>query len=146
MKQIEATFRIILEQPTAGVDFGLQKGHGSSHEVVQKQRSNGKDLAFEFTVTANTGKDREPNFTGPFVQGPTGERFVYINIGTFAGQIDTCWSRRLKIPLAGISWKILEAGTIPVAHVPGTGKDGGPSCAYSWRKAVGPSWGWRVER
>src|SRR6185503_9293747 len=131
-----ATFRIILEQPTAGVDFGLQKGHGSSCEVVQKQRSKSKDLIFEFTATAKAGKDGEPNFTGPFVQGPVGERFVYINIGTFAGQTDTCWSRRLKIPLCRISWEMLRAGKVLTAHVPGIGKDGSPSCAYSWRKVV----------
>lgn len=36
--------RIVLEQPPAGIDFGLQKGKGSSFEVVQKQRSKGGDL------------------------------------------------------------------------------------------------------
>ena len=75
-----ATLRIVLEQPTAGVDFGLQEGHGSDYEVVGKQRSKGRDLEFEFTVTAHTSKKPGrnaylPNFTGPFVQGPAGERF-----------------------------------------------------------------------
>jgi hypothetical protein len=125
-----AKLRIVLEKPTAGVDFGLQKGHGSACEVVEKQRSKGDDLEFEFTVTAKTGKDQLPNFTGPFVQGPTGERFFYINIGTYAGQMNTPWSRRLKIPLSGITWDMLRSGKVLVAHVPGTGKDGGPSCAY----------------
>jgi hypothetical protein len=137
------TLRIRLERPTAGVDFGLQKGHGSDCEVVAKQRSKGGDLEFEFTVTAKPAKDHLPNFTGPFVQGPTGERFVYINIGTFAGQTNTPWSRRLKIPLNGITWDLLHAGKVLVAHIPGTGKDGGPSCAYEWRKRVGPTWQWQ---
>ena len=47
-----------------------------------------------------SSKDDLPNFAGPFVQGPAGERFVYINIGTYAGQLNTPWSRRLKIPLS----------------------------------------------
>jgi hypothetical protein len=140
----EVTLRIVLEQPTAGVDFGLQKGHGSAYEIVGKQRSKGGDLEFEFTVTAKTGKDHLPNFTGPFVQGPAGERFVYINIGTYAGQTNTPWSRRLKIPLSGISWDMLRSEKVLVAHIPGTGKDGGPSCAYAWRKNVGPQWQWQL--
>jgi hypothetical protein len=110
-----AKLRIVLEKPTAGVDFGLQKGHGSDYEVVAKQRSKGRDLEFEFTVTAKTGKDHFPNFTGPFVQGPAGERFVYINIGTYAGQTNTPWSRRLKIPLSGITGDMLRSGKVLVA-------------------------------
>jgi len=128
------------------VDFGLKKGHGSDSEDVAKQRSKGDDLEFEFTVTAKIGKDHLPNFTGPFVQGPAGERFVYINIGTYAGQTNTPWSRRLKIPLSGITWDMLRSGKVLVAHIPGTGKDGGPSCAYEWRKRVSPSWQWELAR
>jgi len=125
------TLRVVLERPTAGVDFGLQEGHGSRYEVVRKQRSKGVDLEFEFTCNAKTGrKDDRPDFAGPFVQGPVGERYVYINIGTYAGQTNTCWSRRLKIPLSGITWDMLHSGKVLVAHIPGTGKDGGPSCAY----------------
>jgi len=138
------TLRIVLEQPTAGVDFGLQKGHGSAYEVVAKQRSKGGDLEFEFTITVKAGKDTLPNFAGPFVQGPAGERFVYINIGTYAGQTNTPWSRRLKIPLSGITWDMLRSARVLVAHIPGTGKDAGPSCAYEWRKRVSPSWQWQL--
>jgi hypothetical protein len=51
----------------------------------------------------------------------------------------------LKIPLSGITWAMLRSQKVLRANVPGTGKDGGPSCAYSWRKAVGPSWSWQVD-
>jgi hypothetical protein len=106
----EPILRIILEKPTPGVDFALQKGRGGDYETVQTQRSEGRDLHFEFTVRVKaTGKDSSPNFLGAFVQGPTGERFVYIDIGTYAGQTGTCWSRRLKIPLRGITWQMIEA-------------------------------------
>jgi Family of unknown function (DUF5990) len=137
------TLRIVLEKPPAGIDFALQEGKGRPFELVQKQRSKSGDLEFEFTVDAKPGKDGSPNFLGPFVQGPVGERFVYINIGTYAGQTNTCWGRRLKIPLSGINWNMLRSGKILVARIPGTGKDGSPSCAYAWRKTVGPSWGWQ---
>ena len=108
----ELKLRIVLEKPPAGVDFGLQKGRGVDYETIQTQRSKGPDLHFEFTVRAkHTGKNDPPNFLGPFVQGPTGERFVYIDIGTYAGQSGTCWSRRLKIPLRGITWEMVEEVT-----------------------------------
>ena len=130
----ELNLRIILEKPTAGVDFGLQKGRGNDYETIQTQRSKGQDLRFEFTVRAKaTGKDSSPNFLGPFVQGPTGERFVYIDIGTYAGQTGTYWSRRLKIPLRGITWQMIEGvvdGELCLeTRVAGSGKDGSPTCA-----------------
>lgn len=130
----ELNLRIVLEKPTAGVDFGLQKGRGNAYEAIQTQRSKGKDLNFDFTARAKaTGKGAAPNFLGPFVQGPTGERFVYIDIGTYAGQTETCWSRRLKIPLRGITWKmveeVIEGKSLLETRVAGSGKDGSPSCA-----------------
>jgi len=87
--------------------------------------------------------DDLPNFAGPFVQGPAGERFVYVDIGTYADPANTCWSRRLKLPLSGITWDMLRSGKVLVAHIPGAGKDGGPSCAYEWRKRVSPPWPWQ---
>ena len=141
--ELELSMRIILEKPTAGVDFGLQKGRGNDYETIQTQRSTGKDLQFEFTVRAQTSKGDEPNFLGPFAQGPTGERFVYLDIGTYAGQKETCWSRRLKIPLRGIPWKMIDgmgdSGSVLETRVPGTAKDGSPSCA-----TVKPFAGWNV--
>jgi hypothetical protein len=66
---------------------------------------------------------------GPFVQGPPQQRFVYVDIGTYAGQADSRWSRRLKIPLEGIPAKTIPTGGVLEARVPGTGRDGGPNCA-----------------
>lgn len=140
--KLEITLRLTLEKPTAGVDFGLQKGRGSAFTIEQKQRSSGQDLRFEFRVMVKMGKDGAPDFAGPYVQGSAGERFFYINIGTAAGQTDTPWSRRLKVPLYLIDWSTIESGRILTAGIPGTGKDGGPSCAYEWRKRVDPSWKW----
>lgn len=131
----ELTLRIVLEQPPAGVDFGLQDGRGSTYETIQKQRSNGKDLHFEGTVRVKTSRKGDaPNFLGSLVQGPTGGRFIYIDIGTYAGQTGTCWSRRLKIPLSGITWDMIdgasaESESLLETRVPGTGRDGSPSCA-----------------
>jgi hypothetical protein len=129
------TLRIVLEAPPAGVDFGVQKGRGSRYETVQKQRSDKKDLHFEFSVAVKADRDGVmPVFAGPFVQGPPAGRFVYVDIGTYAGQADTPWSRRLKVPLSGITREMIDQlsrlnFTVLEARIPGTGKDGGPICA-----------------
>lgn len=141
----QVTLRIVVEQPPPGVDYGLQKGRGSDYETVQTQRSKKEDLRFEFNVEVKEGKDGGPNFLGPFAQGPPDERFVYLDIGTYAGQTGTPWSRRLKIPLRGITWKSIEqaarSSQTLEARVPGTGKDGGPSCA-----TIKPFAGWKLTR
>jgi hypothetical protein len=80
---------IILESPPPGVDFGLQKGSGNDYETIQTQRSKSGDLRFEFEVRVREGKDGQPNFLGPFAQGSAQQRFVYIDIGTYAGQKNT---------------------------------------------------------
>ncbi|MEQ1798975.1 MAG: DUF5990 family protein [Lacibacter sp.] len=130
----ELTLKIVLENPPSGVDYGLQKGSANKYQAIQIQRSSGKNLEFEFVITVKLTNDGLPNFLGEFVQGPPAQRFIYIDIGTYAGQKDTGWSRRLKIPLTEISLNtIKELSTdnnkILEARVPGTGKDNGPNCA-----------------
>lgn len=125
----ELTLRIVIEQPPPGVDFALQKGSGKLYETVQKQRSDGKDVVFEFQPSLREGLSGIAALAGPFVQGPRRQRFVYVDIGTYAGQADSCWSRRLKVPLDGIPPRVIEAGGVLEARVPGTGRDGGPTCA-----------------
>jgi hypothetical protein len=128
----QVTLRVIVERPLIGVDFGVQEGHGNEYKTIQKQRFTKEDLRFEFPIRVKEGKDGQPNFLGPFAQGPANSRFIYLDIGTYAGQINTPWSRRLKIPLAGITWPMIEqasdASRLIEVRVPGTGKDGGPTC------------------
>ncbi len=139
----EMTVRIVVEGPPKGVDYALQKGSGSNYELLQKQRSSGKDMVFEFQPTLKAGVvDPMKALGGPFVQGPPAQRFVYLGIGGYAGQADSPWSRRLKVPLMGITASMIAAGGVVEARVPGTGRDGGPTCA-----TVKEFDGWkRVER
>jgi hypothetical protein len=136
--------RIILEAPPAGVDYGIQKGNGNKYETIQKQRSDGHDLQFDIAIMIKNADTAAPDFSGPFVQGPPGSRFIYIDIGTAAGQFGTPWSRRLKIPLTNIMMQtpgVLAGGSTVTmeTRVAGTAKDGGPNCA-----TVKPFAGWHI--
>lgn len=143
----DMNLHIVLTNPPNNVDFGLQKGSGSKYETVQTQRSDSEDLQFNLSINIKGDKQKDPlpKLTGLFVQGQNPEKFIYIDIGTYAGQVDTVWSRRLKIPLTGITWEIVDIVTTDSAviletTVPGSGKDGGPNCA-----TVKPFEGWKVK-
>lgn len=138
----ELSLRIILESPPPGVDFGIQKGSGNTYETILKQRSSDQDLCFEFKISVKEGKTSLHDFAGPYVHGPSNERFIYVDIGTAAGQFDSVWTRRLKIPLRAISAETIQqmltdSSLVLETKVPGTGKDGGPNCA-----TVKPFSGW----
>jgi hypothetical protein len=142
---MELSLHIILQKPPANVDFGLQKGSGSKYETVQTQRSNSTDLHFYLTimVKGDRQKDSLPKFSSPFIQGPYPNNFIYLDIGRLAGQIGS-WERRLKIPLTGATWEIIdqlktESNLILQTKVPGAAKDGTPNCA-----TVKPFAGWKI--
>ena len=83
------------------------------------------------------------NFLGPFTQGPPASRFVYVNSGTMAGESATPWTRRAKIPLAGITTamvkRALAAPSARIeARIQGTARDGGPACATC--RPIGSGW------
>lgn len=132
---VTITLNITLEKPPAGVDFALPKGNGNDHVLEQIQRSKGNDLHFTCTAVIKENGD----LSGPYVQGPKGTRFLYINIGTSAGQIGSPWTRRLKIPLSGMPYTPSSGKTTFQTKVPGTAKDGSPTCA-----TVKPLSGWKT--
>lgn len=141
--EAEVRLRIVLVAPPAGVDFGIQEGKGNDYRTIQKQRSKDADLAFEFTVIVKDNReDGLPNFLGPLAQGPATGRFIYVDIGTYAGQSASPWGRRIKVPLGGICWEMIRKASTKLvleARLPGTGNDGGPSCA-----TLKPADGWKV--
>ena len=131
---LEIPVRLVLVKPPAGVAFGIQKGRGAKYETVLVQLGGKNDLQFDFALELKGAPAGAPNFVGPFAQGPASDRFVYIGVGTFAEQTDSCWSRRIKVPLKGISKTLLrdvssKPSHLLVASIPGAGRDGTPSCA-----------------
>jgi hypothetical protein len=143
--QIVVPIKIVLVDPPPGVDFGIQEGKGNDYKTNSVQRSKAGKIVLECSINVKGNRaDGPPNFVGPISQGPAMGRFVYIDIGKYAGQFDSCWQRRIKIPLEGITWDMLDSVLDSPkrwlqASIPGTRKDGGPSCA-----TMKPIDGWSV--
>jgi hypothetical protein len=130
-RQTEIALRIVVDNPIPGVRLRLQRGRG---ELVPPTAESATEVAFDFTVRVDlSGLRKAPNFLGPFTQGPPAARFVYVNAGQNAGQHESPWSRRAKIPLTPITAAQVEQALAPGArlelHYDGRGRDGGPTCA-----------------
>ncbi|AMR32685.1 hypothetical protein A0256_15275 [Mucilaginibacter sp. PAMC 26640] len=139
MQEYTTDLHITLQKPPLNLLYALQKGSGSNYESVQLQPSMGNDLYFSLSVIVKGTPQTHnlPDFRGPFVQGPVSARFIYLNIGSYAG--GSGWSGRLKIPLTGITWAQIHLGTKLATSVQGTGKNGAPNCA-----TVKPFIGWSI--
>jgi hypothetical protein len=123
--------RIVVVAPPPGVVFALQRGKRELSGAVLSRRS---DLRFDFILQVSRAPDRSLRFSGEFVQGPAGRKFVYVNSGTLAGDAPSPWTRRAKVGLQAIKWSTVERvlgqpGAVVQARISGTARDGGPACA-----------------
>jgi len=128
----EIPLRIVIVDPPAGVKFCVQRGDA---ELLPPARAAGTPISFDVPVLVrDRAAEDGPRLMGPYVKGPTNARFVYVNSGTLAGQPDSRWTRRAKVPLAGITPDLIakalaSPGTRLEARIGGTAADGGPACA-----------------
>jgi hypothetical protein len=135
-EQTEIRMRLVIEGPVPGVPHSLQDKKG--RPVDAKTSAAGEALTFDFPVRIAAG----PKYYGEQVrsEGPE-RRFVYIAVGTQAGDHASRWSRRMKIDIHDIKQVLLDgamSGKCLVGTVAGTGKDGSPACATvpaTWRLA-----------
>lgn len=130
------TLRLRIQDPVLGVAYSLQDK--KNHPVGPVIAGDGP-LAFDVPVRVAPG----PRFLGEFVrsEGPS-RRFVYIAIGTSAGQHGSTWTRRAKIDIHTIPADLLAnalEGAVLEVLLPGRAKDGGPACA-----TVVPLQSWHV--
>lgn len=125
----EINLSIVLQNPVDGVIYGLQKGKGTDYETVQAQPGNGQDLTFDFVIQVKEAGGSLPTLTGPYVQNAAGNRFVYIGIGSYAGQTGALISGRLKVPLPETAFEDTSSdggNYVWSCTVPGRSADGKP--------------------
>jgi hypothetical protein len=144
-ERFDLRLRIVMEDPVPGVAIALQRGASSEAELVAPAPATASALSFDFEVVVEGSlPDGKPRLLGPCVQGPPAARFVYLCVGQAAGQAGSPWSRRVKVPLGGLSWDLIEAlvpGARLAARIGGRGRDGSPACATvpllapGWRAA-----------
>ena len=135
MADTPITLRLTIADPVPGVRYSLQKDDAPFEPVTAS------DGPLPFDVPIRLSDDGR--VLGPFVrrEGPA-RRFVYIRIGSSAGDHASPWSRRAKIDIHDIPPVLLEqarAGRILELVLPGRGKDGSPACA-----TVRPITPWRA--
>ncbi|MDF1506410.1 DUF5990 family protein [Roseisolibacter sp. H3M3-2] len=132
--------RLVVRDPVPGVALAVQRGRDA---LVPPARADADATTFELRLAVRARRDATREPWGPEVQGPPDRRFVYVNVGTYAGQPGTPWSRRAKVPLAGITDALRDAAERPGAAldaaIAGRGRDGTPACA-----SVPLLDGWRV--
>jgi hypothetical protein len=144
MESDQISIRVIVNEPLEGVSMQVQKGR---NELLAPATKTKEELIFDFEIRVNLDAEI-PNFLGPFAQGPKDARFIYLNSGSYAGQVSTGWNRRAKISLMDVTTKqVKQVLSSPGARleitIPGRGKDGGPICA-----SVKPhtTSGWKVSK
>ena len=109
--------RIQLVGPPVNYAFCLQRGKGTNAErldYVEVLESNEQTVEFDLEVTVRNAKNGpEPDYFGPFAQGPIGARFFYLCVGSVVEAGDPAWSGRVKVPLVGLDWSTIERATTP---------------------------------
>ncbi|HLA95281.1 MAG TPA: DUF5990 family protein [Pyrinomonadaceae bacterium] len=123
-------FRVTVSKPLSCVVMQMQRGRD---EFLPPTEVFEHFISFEFEITVDV-LGEGLNFLGKYAQGPKDARFIYVNSGQQAGQVDTCWDRRAKLSLMSITIEQIEKvlsspGSRIETTMDGIGRDGGPTCA-----------------
>jgi Family of unknown function (DUF5990) len=131
-------------------------GHHGIHVGVQRRNKPGELLGLTpgdapaVTWTLDAIVTPTPNgaadLKGPYIQGPSGARFIYLNWGTVDGSGEFAMFRRAKLWLNAVPPEVLgsaaERGVL-VGRLGLTGANGNPLCAsvraplIEWSAAAG---------
>ena len=135
--QIEVRARIAIKRPVPGVLHSLQQ---DDKPLDAKKSKAGEALAFDFPLRIERTAEGAKFFGKQVRREGKERRFVYIRIGTSAGQWLSAWNRRMKIDIHDIDMALLDAaakGGVLEGTIDGTAKDGSPACAtvkpVKWR-------------
>jgi hypothetical protein len=124
----------------SGIHVGVQRGK----EVVNRVPGDAPEALFDLSAEVVEHEDG-PDFRGPYVHGPRGDRFLYLSWGEVNAAGGFAMFRRAKLRLGLIDRddlrRALESGAPIEAHLPLKDGLGNPICAslkppiLSWRVA-----------
>jgi hypothetical protein len=141
--RFELPIRIVVVDPVPGLAIALQRGHAAKVTLTAPSNRSPDAVTFDLEVTVDGQlRDGRPRLLGPCVQGPPEARFVYLQLGRYAGQADSQWGGRVKVPLSGVGWGEIEAvppGGRLVARIAGKSPKGGGPLMASVR-LLPPGW------
>ncbi|THD61529.1 DUF5990 family protein [Phenylobacterium sp.] len=132
-ERFDLPLRIVVADPLPGLAIALQRGKAAKAALAPPASRSAQAVAFDLEVTVD-GRlpDGRPRLLGAYVQGPPEARFAYLSVGRYAGQADSEWAGRVKVPLGGIGLEAIAAlapGARLVAHIAGRSPRGGPALA-----------------
>jgi hypothetical protein len=141
-ERFELPIRIIVVDPVPGLTIALQRGKAAKAALVPPSGRSADGVVFDLDVTVD-GRlpDGRPRLVGPCVQGPPEARFIYLSLGRHAGQADSEWAGRVKVPLGGLGWDQIAAlspGARLAARIAGQSPKGGPALASI--RLLPPGW------
>jgi len=141
-KRFELAIRIVVVDPVPGLAIALQRGKAAKATLVPPTSRAPDAVIFDLEVTVDGRlQDGRPRLLGPCVQGPPEARFVYLPVGKYAGQADSEWGGRVKVPLDSLCWdqiQLLLPGARLAARITGQSPKGGPALAS--RRLLPPGW------
>jgi hypothetical protein len=141
-ERFDLPIRIVVEDPVPGLAIALQRGKADKVTLVPPTSRSPDAVVFDLDVTVD-GRlpDGRPRLLGPCVQGPPEARFVYLALGRYAGQPNSEWGGRVKVPLGDLGWdqiNALPAGARLAARIAGQSPKGGPALASM--RLLPPGW------
>jgi hypothetical protein len=141
-ERFELPIRIVVEHPLPELAIALQRGKADKATLVPPSSRSPDAVVLDLDVTVDGHlPDGRPRLLGLCVQGPPDARFVYLPLGRYAGQADSEWAGRVKVPLGGIGWDQIEAlspGARLAARIKGQSPKGGPALASM--RLLPPGW------
>jgi len=128
--QVGIRMQIVVANPVPGVLHSLQQDDAP---LDPKISVSGEPLTFDFPARVGRADDGAAKFYGKQVRAEGKlRRFVYVRVGTLAGDPASGWTRRMKIDIHDIDPALIEAaeaGALLAGTIDGTGRDGTPACA-----------------
>ena len=132
-ERFELPIRLVVEDPIPGLAIALQHGQAAKAVLLPPASRSPEAVTFDFEVTVDGElPDGRPRLLGAFVHGPPNARFAYLAVGKYAGQAASAWGGRVKVPLGGLGWALIEARSPNArlaARIAGRSPKGGPALA-----------------